>query len=206
LPDPISSTLHPLLLTASQGRFPDWTVAKGSRLKHMGRVAKLLKSWGKKRGESPEEVLRWTAAGYLHDTFRDEDPDVLRSQVNPAFRELPGQVLHGPAAAQRLKAEGVKDQGFLNAITFHTLGSPDFDAVGMALFAADFLEPGRDFMNGWRKELRNRFPSDPGGVVREILKVRLKFRMEKGRAFRMETVAFWNRMTEGDGWASDSER
>jgi 2-amino-4-hydroxy-6-hydroxymethyldihydropteridine diphosphokinase len=205
MPEPLTSTLHPILITAAQGRFPDWTVAKGSRLKHMGRVAKLLRSWGKKRGDPPEEILRWAAAGYLHDTFRDADPQELRELVEPPFRDLPPQVLHGPMAALRLREEGVADEGLLNAITYHTLGSPDFEPVGMALYAADFLEPGRNFLNGWRKELRRRFPTDPGGVLKEILKVRLNFRMEEGRALRMETVAFWNRMAEGDGWVNASE-
>lgn len=197
--------LHPMVKTAAMGRFPDWTTAKGSRLKHMSRVAGLLRRWAEMRGEPPEEVLRWTAAGYLHDVLRDEDPELLRERVPPSFRELPGQILHGPAAAERLREEGVQDEGLLNAITFHTLGSEAFEAVGMALYAADFLEPGRNFLNEWRDDLRERFPEDPGAVLREILKARLGDRIDQGRLLRWETVAFWNRMTEGGGWESAYE-
>jgi len=196
---------HPIVKLAAQGRFPDWTVAKGSRLKHMARVAKLLRSWARKRGESGKEIQRWTAAGYLHDTFRDADPEELREMVDPPFHELPGKVLHGPATARRLREEGMRDEGLLHAITFHTLGSPDFEPVGMALYAADFLDPGRDFMNAWRKDLRARFPTEPREVLKGILKARLIHRLGEMRPLRQETMDFWNRMTKGEGWASDSE-
>lgn len=205
MPELPDALLHPTVRTAAQGRFPDWTVAKGRRLKHMARVANLLRSWAEEREERLEEVLRWTAAGYLHDTFRDADPEELRRMVDPPFRDLPEQVLHGPATARKLREEGVEDEGLLHAITYHTLGSPDFDSVGMALFAADFLEPGRNFLNAWREDLRDRFPEEPEEVVRKILKARLLHRIDEERPLRSETVAFWNRMTEGAGWASVSE-
>lgn len=197
--------LHPLIEAAAKGHLPDWTMARNGRRKHMARVAKLLRTWAKERGESSREVGRWTAVGYLHDTLRDADPEELRPLVGPAFQDYPGKVLHGPAAAQRLREEGVEDEGFLHAITFHTLGSPDFAEIGMALFAADFLEPGRKLREEWRAGLRKRIPGDFYGVVREILNARLRHLVDRGRPLRGETVAFWNRMTEGEEWASASE-
>jgi 2-amino-4-hydroxy-6-hydroxymethyldihydropteridine diphosphokinase len=150
-------------------------------------------------------VARWAAAGYLHDTLRDADPEALRPLVDARFQRYPGKVLHGPASAQLLSDAGVADKGLLHAIAFHTLGSPDFSEVGLALFAADFLEPGRKLRNKWREKLRNRVPTALEEVVGEILEARLRHLIDRRRPLREETVAFWNRMAEGEGWASASE-
>jgi HD superfamily phosphohydrolase YqeK len=171
----------------------------------MSRVAELLKKWAERRGEPPRERVRWAAVGYLHDALRDSDEDVLRREVGREFRHLPGKVLHGPAAAHRLRSEGVTDEELLHAIAFHTLGSPAFGTLGMALFAADFLEPGRKLRNDWRARLRDRVPDDLEGVVKEILEARIRHLVGRGRPLRPETVSFWNRMSEGEGWASASE-
>ncbi len=201
-PDP----LHPLVRAASRGKLPDWAVAGSGRRKHMKRVAKLLGSWAKERDEHPRERQRWIAAGYLHDAFRDEDVGLLRTRVASGFRDLPGKVLHGPAAAWRLRSEGVGDEEFLHAIAFHTVGSAEFGTLGMALFAADFLEPGRKLRDEWRHELRERAPRELDAVVREILEARVLHLVARGRPLRHETVAFWNRMAAGgEAWASASE-
>lgn len=200
-----AGTLHPLVEAASRGRFPEFTQAGPQRRDHMRRVGELLRSWAQARKAPPGEVARWAAAGYLHDTLRDADPEALRPLVDARFRGYPGKVLHGPAAAQLLSDAGVADEGLLHAIAFHTLGSPDFSQVGLALFAADFLEPGRKLRNKWREKLRNRVPAALEEVVGEILEARLRHLIDRRRPLRGETVAFWNRMAEGEGWASASE-
>jgi HD superfamily phosphohydrolase YqeK len=197
--------LHPLVAAAARGELPVWATASPDRRKHMARVAKLLKVWAEKRAELPRERDRWMAAGHLHDSLRDSDEEGLRAEVPVEFRELPAKVLHGPAAAQRLRSEGVEDEELLHAIAFHTLGSPGFRSLGMALFAADFLEPGRKLRERWRGQLRERAPEELEGVVTEILEARIRHLLSRGRPIRAETVAFWNRMSEGDGWASASE-
>ena len=171
----------------------------------MKRVAELMGAWAESRGEAPEDVRRWRAAGFLHDALRDEDHETLRRQVDERFAALPGKVLHGPAVAARLRDEGVTDAELLHAISYHTLGSAAFGHLGMALFAADFLEPGRRLIDGWRGKLRRRAGSDLENVVKEILAARIGYLVERGRPLRRETVEFWNRMAEGQGWASASE-
>jgi 2-amino-4-hydroxy-6-hydroxymethyldihydropteridine diphosphokinase len=171
----------------------------------MARVASLLAEWAGLRKESPEETSRWVAAGYLHDALRDEDHDVLRGEVAPSFRELPGKVLHGPGVAARLRGEGVRDEELLDAVAYHTLGSPSFETLGMALYAADFLEPGRKFQEDWRKELRLRAAEDLEGVVGEVVSARIRYLVEKGRPLHPRTVGFWNRLAEGQSWAGASE-
>ena len=161
----------------------------------MQRVAALLMEWGDGFGLDETERMRWAALGYLHDAVREDDPEPLRPRVPPAFSRLPGRLLHGPAAAERLRVEGVKDGEFLNAVAFHTLGHPGLGLMGRSLYAADFLEPGRDLLNEWRAELRGRMPGELDGVVREVLGARIHHLVELGSPLRPETVAFWNVLT-----------
>jgi len=208
VPDTLDSRgpkLHPILEAAGGGVLPAWARARPARLKHMARVAALLKKWAVARGETDQEITRWIAAGYLHDALRDEDHDTLRSLADPAFKDLPGKVLHGPGAAARLRREGVADEEFLHALSYHTLGSPEFEALGRALFVADFLEPGRSLRDKWRRKLRARASKNLDAVVTEVLSARIQYLLEKGRPLRPETIAFWNRMSEGQAWTSASE-
>lgn len=198
-------SLHPLVERASRGELPDWARAGDGRLEHMARVARLLGDWARERGETPADAARWVAAGFLHDALRDEDHDVLRAGVDPVFRGLPGKVLHGPAAAWRLREAGVEDEELLHAIAYHTLGSAGFGTLGLALYAADFLEPGRKMREDWRAALRDRAPIDLENVVKEILSARIGYLLEKGRPLHPGTLEFWNRMSEGQPWVSASE-
>jgi 2-amino-4-hydroxy-6-hydroxymethyldihydropteridine diphosphokinase len=154
--------------------------------------------WAEAKALSAREASRWRAAGLLHDALRDADPDTLRPRVAPSLRDMPARVLHGPAAAERLRVEGVRDGGFLRAVAYHSLGHPRLDELGMALYAADFLEPGRDLLNEWRGELRARMPGQDADVVREILAARIVHLVKSGGPVRRETVAFWNTLS-GEG-------
>jgi 2-amino-4-hydroxy-6-hydroxymethyldihydropteridine diphosphokinase len=107
--------------------------------------------------------------------------------------------------AVMLRREGVDDDELLRALAYHTLGHPELGRTGWALYAADFLEPGRDLKNEWRAALRARMPGEIAAVVKEILAARINFLIEHGRPVRRETVEFWNRVAEGQPWASSSE-
>jgi 2-amino-4-hydroxy-6-hydroxymethyldihydropteridine diphosphokinase len=165
----------------------------------------VLDSWASARDESPLERARWLAAGYLHDALRDEDHEILREQLGPDMKDLPGKILHGPGVAQRLQDEGVEDGELLHALRYHTLGSIEFGKVGLALYAADYLEPGRKLREDWRAALRERAATDLPGVVREILGSRIGYLVKEGRPLHPETLRFWNRFSEGEPWAGASE-
>lgn len=182
----------PLVDAAASGTLPSWAEVTTARRSHLGRVAELMDDWGRELGLGEPERARWRAAGYLHDALRDADPDTLRPRVPPALRGLPPLLLHGPAAAQRLWAEGVRDGPLLRAVAYHTLGHEELDAMGRFLYAADFLEPGRDLLNDWRAGLRERMPGDGDDVVREVLGARIVYLVERGSRIRPETAGFWN--------------
>ncbi len=190
--------MHPLIAEAAEGRLPDWAVATASRRDHMARVAGLMVAWGKAWGLEQESLDPWRAAAMLHDALRDADPESLRPELEPPFRELPGGMLHGPAAAARLEAAGVWERPVLTAVRWHTLGHPDLDRLGHALYMADYTEPGRDDSTGRLAELRERAPDDPDGVVRAVAADRIRISLRKGTPLRAPTVAFWNSLVEND--------
>lgn len=175
---------------AARGELPEWTRAKPTRREHMRRVATLLEEWARRLGLGHAETRRWAAAGWLHDALRDEDHDTLRGQVAPADRDLPGSILHGPAAALRLK--GDVDPRIETAVRYHTIGHPSLDRLGRALYLADFLEPGRDFAVEWRAALAERMPDDLDEVLLDVLDSRLRHLLEKHKPIRPETAAFWS--------------
>jgi 2-amino-4-hydroxy-6-hydroxymethyldihydropteridine diphosphokinase len=181
-------SLSTLVREAAEGRLPAWTQARPKRREHMARVAALLRTWAEAMELPADEVARWSAAGYLHDALRDADPDELRPAVPEEFRDLPGKLLHGPAAAARL--DGQADDELLDAIRCHTLGCPRFRTLGRALYLADFLEPGRTFAPEWTESLRRRMPREMDAVLREVVESRVGHVSASGGILHPETKAF----------------
>lgn len=189
--------LHPLVVAASTGELPPWTRAGKTRRKHMARVAALLEEWATGLQLGEVQVIRWTAAGFLHDVLREAKPSELRPLLAPAFRDAPGNLLHGPAAAFYLQRDGVRDHELLDAIAYHTVGHPSLRALGQALYAADFLEPGRKLRPKFRASLRDRMPADMDGVMQEIVGARIAHLVDRGKGIRPETISFWNELVGG---------
>lgn len=189
-------TASGLIASAAAGELPDWARAGRGRRAHMARVAGLLDEWAGIRGFDDATRLRLRAAAWLHDALRDAPPEELRGLLDGELAELPGKLLHGPAAAARLRDDGVGDEVLLHAITYHTLGHPDFDTTGRFLYIADFVEPGRAFRPLWRAVLRSRMPHDSAAVLREVTGARIRHLVERGMTLRPETMAFWNVITE----------
>ena len=82
--------------------------------------------------------------------------------------------------------------GVLRAIRFHTVGSSGWDRTGRALFMADFLEPGRQFMQADRAFLAGQVRRDFDGVFRQLVRMRLEWTLREGKALFPESVALWN--------------
>lgn len=187
--------LHPLVSAAASGCFPEWAVVEPARREHMLRVATLMDAWAREMDIGDAERERWRAAAYLHDALRDAPPDSLRAAL-PGAEGVPDALLHGPAAAERLREGGVEDEELLAAVAYHTLGDLGFGVLGRALYAADFLEPGRTFLAERRAELRARAPKELDSVVREVAGERIRDQIGRGLPLHPRTVAFWNRLVK----------
>ena len=192
----MDAPVHPIVASAAEGELPEWAAAGAGRRAHMGRVSELLGAWADGMSLPPHDRTRWRAVGYLHDALRDEEPEALRRRVPPFDRALPGPLLHGPAAAERLRIDGVEDGELLRAVAWHTVGDAGFRTLGRALYAADFLEPGRTYLPDWRAELRDRMPHELDRVVCAVARARIERGLERGRPLLTRTVDFWNRLVE----------
>ncbi len=156
------------------------------------RVTTLLDRWAAELGLSSAEATAWHDVGAWHDALRDADEPELRQWATGA--PWPLSVLHGPAVAARLAAEGETRTEVLEAIRWHTLGSPAWGRTGRALYMADFLEPGRPFSRTERAFLARTLPSDFDGVFRQVLQLRLEWTLREGKAVFPETAALWNQV------------
>lgn len=185
--------LHPTVRAAgSDGDFPDWAKVSPGRREHSRRVAKLLGNWAKALELSKTERRRWRAAGILHDAMKDVSPATLRRKMKKPGRWA-DPILHGPACAERLAAEGVDDEALLLAIAHHTTGHADFDALGEALYMADYLDPGRRRLKIRRREWRGRMPGEWHDVLVEVAASKIELLLERQVKIPKVTMKFWNR-------------
>lgn len=195
----MSGELPAWIREAARGRLPDWAEASPERRAHMERVADLMGEWARALGMADMDVVRWRAAGWLHDVLRDAPAERLRQRADDRFRDLPYKVLHGPVAAARLEEEGCGDAELLDAIRFHTLGHRSLGRLGRALIAADYLEPGRSSHAAWRANLRSRAGADLDGVVRAVVRAKLERGLEAGLPLGPELVELWNTLARNEG-------
>jgi 2-amino-4-hydroxy-6-hydroxymethyldihydropteridine diphosphokinase len=141
-------------------------------------VAALLATWAAAMHVAEDERARWLKAAWLHDALRDA----------PAANEL----AHGPRAAERAAQDGETDQGVLDAVRYHSVGSAQWDDVGKMLYLADYLEPGRPFDQELRRSLAARVPDERDAILKQVAARRIA-RVVDGRwPLPRETVDFWN--------------
>lgn len=169
---------------------PAWAVASPKRREHVARVVALLERWAATMQLSEFEARAWRDAGWWHDALRDADEPTLRAMTGDYERPL--GMLHGPAAALRLEAGGEHREDVLSAVRWHTVGNVTWTRTGRALYMADFLEPGRSFMQVDRAFLADRVPESFDAVFRQVVKMRLEWAIREGKGLAAETVAMWN--------------
>ena len=122
--------------------------------------------------------------------LRDADEQWLRAATGDMTS--PAGLLHGPAAAQRLREDGETREELLVAIASHTVGDPAWGRVGRALYMADFLEPGRPFSQSDRAFLAAQVPHAFDSVFRQVVRARLEWTLREGKEIFPGTLALWN--------------
>jgi HD superfamily phosphohydrolase YqeK len=176
-------------MTADELALPAWGIASPRRRAHIARVATLADAWATAMELDGADREAWRDAALWHDALRDASEPELRAIVPDL--DWPASVLHGPAAAVRLAADGEARASVLDAIRWHTVGSPSFDRTGRVLYMADYLEPGRAFDREWRAEVAARVADDLEGAFREVVRHRLAAKIESGERLHPETAALW---------------
>jgi HD superfamily phosphohydrolase YqeK len=164
-------------------------VVTDKRRAHIARVTELIMEWADAMHAEARVATAWRDAAAWHDALRDAPSVQLGPpRVDPT---LPRGAWHGPAAAVRLRKDGEQRTDILEAITWHTVGEPSLAATGRALFCADFLERGRRFHTPLHAALAARFPEDPAGVLREVVRMRIERASLKREEIHARTLAFW---------------
>jgi Predicted HD superfamily hydrolase involved in NAD metabolism len=170
---------------------PHWACVGEKRRAHIARVTALLDEWANAMGLTRSQRTDWHDAGRLHDALRDAPEELLRSLAGG----LPGfsvDMLHGPAAAERLRADGETRTELIEAIRYHTVGSPAWGRLGRALYMADYLEPGRKFSRADRAYLAAQVPRDFDATFRQVVRARLEWSLREGMQLYPQTVQLWN--------------
>jgi HD superfamily phosphohydrolase YqeK len=170
---------------------PVWAQVSEKRVAHIGRVTELLDEWALGLELTAQEAKAWHDAGLYHDALRDAPEHELRTLAG----DLPGyttDMLHGPAAAARMQADGESRVELLDAVRFHTVGSPAWGRLGRALYMADYLEPGRKFSRRDRAYLAAQVPHAFDATFRQVLRARLEWSLREGMRLFPEAVALWN--------------
>ncbi len=184
------SDLHPIVVSAADGRLPEWARVSDHRRLHLASVAELLTRWAGELGLDETDRLRWSAAGWLHDALRNAPPRDLATYA----ADYPKRIRHGPAVAERLRREGVDDQEILEAVAYHSIGRGGLSRLGRFLFLADYLEPGRPYAPLENAVLRARLPRDYVAVLKVVCARRIEERLDRGKTLRPEAVDFWNEL------------
>jgi predicted HD superfamily hydrolase involved in NAD metabolism len=129
-----------------------------SRRRHARGTARLAARLCARFGADPRSGY---LAGLAHDLARElPDAQLLELAggdgrlIRSWERERP-VLLHGRAAAELLLRERITaPPEVLEAVAEHVTGRPGMGLLARIVFVADYLEPGRDFVEaGWRKRL-----------------------------------------------------
>ena len=172
---------------AASIELPPWARVSPGRAAHIARVTALLETWAAAMSIDVATATAWRDAGLWHDALRDapegELREILGDHVTPAV------LLHGPAAARRLAADGESRTDVLEAIAHHTVGSREWADTGRALYMADYLEPGRTFAREGRARLAARVPAEFDMVFREVVRQRVSWTEREGHPLHERTRA-----------------
>ena len=166
------------------------------RINHSTGVSKLAESLCKRYDIEPGKGL---IAGISHDIAREFDKDRMEEYAkkdgNPLYsweKKYP-ILLHGRAGAEYIKEKwGIADPGILEAIRYHTYGKPGMCTLAKILFVADYLEPGRKFLE--QKEREDILKLRIEEIMVYVLKGKFEHIKKKGREILQTSLLLYKEM------------
>ncbi len=119
-----------------------------NRYEHSVRVAETCRMLCLHYGEDP---LKGYLAGMGHDMCKNMSDRLLLSlsardgnEITRMEKDKPS-LLHGRAAAVKMRDDfGIEDEEIIEAVANHTFGKPGLSNLGILLYVADKIEPGRE--------------------------------------------------------------
>lgn len=139
-----------------------------------------------------EQELAW--AGLFHDCAKELKPDeqqaLMQEGAIPHGEELLSSpaLAHGPLGALMLQAKwGIESKDVLMAVAHHSTGHPEMAPIGWSIYLADYLEPGRPFLEN-REMLIQEARNYPLHSLRRISEMRIHRFQKKGK--KMHPLAY----------------
>lgn len=163
------------------------------RLGHVERVVAVLDEIAQARS-LPLQDCR--IAGWLHDAAKEEGREVFLDLVRTGRVQVDEETLGTPSLWHGFHASywgeqefGIDSNDILDAVRFHPTGAPGLAEIGLALFVADYTEPGREIRG--TGEIREQAKSDlPGAALRVVREKIAYISNKKGKAPHSRSLAF----------------
>lgn len=169
------------------------------RFLHTLRTSGMMVQLAERFGVSIEEAV---IAALAHDMARElPEHDMISIAEADGFPILSEEVerpvlLHGRASAVLLaRLWDEKRKSILNAIRRHTQGDRDMGLLGMLLFVADYIEPGRTHISEeFRQEVLKM--STPQRMVMRVIEDEMKYLDEKRVSVSVRTMRLIDHLRE----------
>jgi predicted HD superfamily hydrolase involved in NAD metabolism len=177
--------------TALQARLKK--ALKRARYEHTLGVVKTVEKLARQHGLP---LARCRLAAWLHDCGKALDRDAMLPLLRKAGadkdeRGLPA-LWHAPVGAWLARHEyGLVDGEALAAIRFHSTGAPKQSPLQMALFVADYIEPGRP---AWAElpALRRLARQDLRAAWAQVLRHKLMDLLDRERPLHARSLAAYH--------------
>jgi predicted HD superfamily hydrolase involved in NAD metabolism len=165
---------------------------------HSVEVAKLAKELCVHYNIDPYKGI---IAGLGHDIARELHPYLIMNYAGKDTKPI-SQIemrnpllLHGRAGAVILRDElYIKDEEILTAVRHHVLGSPEMPLLSKIIFAADFLEPSRKFLNDSHRKNILKLPIDT--MLLHVLDILFAYLKKNDYPVAKQSLALYNRLKE----------
>ncbi|WP_423189683.1 bis(5'-nucleosyl)-tetraphosphatase (symmetrical) YqeK [Alkalibacterium sp. f15] len=165
------------------------------RYRHVLRVEKTAIKLAGKYNIDKEMV---SIAALAHDYAKEKPDEEMRDLIISENLELDmlqfgSNIWHGPVGAVLMKNEyQLEDEAILEAIKFHTIGSPTMGEIAQIIYVADYIEPKRSHrgVDKARKLAEKDLSATVAYITRQTLK-HLVYRKNKIYPKAVETYNAW---------------
>ena len=172
------------------------------RIVHSQRVANLARDIAK---HHDIECRKAYTAGLLHDIAREMEKKKLiyiakkyHLYHDTLAYDMP-ILLHGHVGAWVVRNKlGIKDEEILEAVKWHTLGSPDMNNLAKIVYIADIIEPGRKL--SITDELLSAAMKDLDKAMLHCLDNTFKYLIDKGMIIHPLSVMTRNYFLQRKEW------
>lgn len=134
-----------------------------------------------------KDMIQAQLAGILHDCAKNIPHEELIKLCKKAGIELDQEQLHSPQILHAVygpymakKEFGIEDEEVLSAIRWHTTGGSDMSVLDQIIYVADYIEPGRKYIEGMDEIRKTAFRDLPLSVYK-ITQNTIDYLQKKGQ-------------------------